>query len=279
MNPRAQRRTTSSSVDGPPPASGTAVREWIGIEDPDDDRTWLFDLNFLVSPWHCLYGSGCLGVLTGPAPERAEGCCSYGAHFADEDDLARVEAAARHLGPSQWQHRAAGLRRGIARQRAGEAMTRIVDGACIFLNRPDFAGGPGCALHRAALEEGVLPRLTKPDVCWQLPLRREDHVEMSGHVTTTIGAWHRRHWGPAGHEFHWWCTEGSDAFSGDRLVYLTLADELTALTSEPVYRMLCDYLGSNRPAPRPKNRPAVPVARPSARSSPPRSSSPGALSR
>ena len=51
--------------------------------------------------------------------------------------------------------------------------TRLVDGACVFLNRPGFPGGTGCALHRMALREGLHPLLTKPDVCWQLPVRRE----------------------------------------------------------------------------------------------------------
>ena len=32
------------------------------------------------------------------------------------------------------------------------ASTRVVDGACIFLNRPGFAGGAGCALHLAAAD-------------------------------------------------------------------------------------------------------------------------------
>ena len=47
--------------------------------------------------WQCIYGRGCQGVLTGPAPELAQGCCSYGAHFTDDDDADRVEAAARTL--------------------------------------------------------------------------------------------------------------------------------------------------------------------------------------
>ena len=36
-------------------------------------------------------------------------------------------------------------------------MTRLVDGACIFLNRPGFATGPGCALHQVALARGRQP--------------------------------------------------------------------------------------------------------------------------
>ncbi len=47
-----------------------------------------------------------------------------------------------------------------------------MDGACVFLNRPGFAGGAGCALHSLALRTGRHPLATKPDVCWQLPVRR-----------------------------------------------------------------------------------------------------------
>ena len=49
--------------------------------------------------------------------------------------------------------------------------TRVVDGACIFLNRPGFAGGAGCALHLAAVDAGESPIDWKPSVCWQLPIR------------------------------------------------------------------------------------------------------------
>ena len=121
---------------------------------------------------------GCQGVLTGPAPEMAQGCCSYGAHFTNDEDLARVKAAAKTLTPDQWQFAAKGRRGGVARRGAGGvAVTKMVEGACIFLNRPGFPGGPGCALHRAALERGPDPMDLKPDVCWQLPLRREDTSE------------------------------------------------------------------------------------------------------
>ena len=49
-------------------------------------------------------------------------------------------------------------------------------GACIFLNRPGFAKARD-ALHAMALQ-GLEPLTVKPDVCWQLPVRREqDWVE------------------------------------------------------------------------------------------------------
>ena len=56
--------------------------------------------------------------------------------------------------------------------------TRKYKGACIFLNRPGFAGGIGCALHTKALKLGIEPLTMKPDVCWQLPIRRtQDWVD------------------------------------------------------------------------------------------------------
>ena len=70
------------------------LHEWLSFEDPEEDRTWVFDVTFLLSSWTCIYGHGCQGVLTGPAEHLAQGCCSYGAHFIDDDDVATVEAAA-----------------------------------------------------------------------------------------------------------------------------------------------------------------------------------------
>jgi hypothetical protein len=218
------------------------LHEWLSYDDPDEERTWLFDLTFLASGWNCIYNAGCQGVLTGPAPERAEGCCSYGAHFVDRRDVARVEAAAKKLSAEQWQFRARGRKSGVTAKRGKATTTRLVDDACIFLNRPGFPGGPGCALHRAALERGVAPMTLKPDVCWQLPLRREDTVDAHGHVTSTVTEWDRRHWGPAGDEFHWWCTEAPEAFGGRRPVYLELADELRALTTLGAYAAVSAYL-------------------------------------
>jgi hypothetical protein len=206
----------------------------------------MFDLTFLTSRWTCIYGCGCQGVLTGPAPERAEGCCSYGAHLTGEADATRVESAARTLTDEQWENRGVAQARGgpLTRNRSGETVTRMVGGACIFLNRPGFPGGPGCALHRAALERGVHPLELKPDVCWQLPLRCEETESDGGPRTTTVRQWDRRHWGPGGAEFHWWCTDTPDAFGGRDPVYVTMAAELQALVGEGPYRMLCDYLGA-----------------------------------
>jgi hypothetical protein len=225
----------------------TDAHEWVSFEDPAEERTWLFDVTFLLSSWTCIYGGGCQGVLTGPAAERAEGCCSYGAHFTDDEDVERVEAAAETLTDEQWQFAARGRRLGVVKQaKSGELSTRLADGACIFLNRPGFPGGPGCALHRAALERGERPLDLKPNVCWQLPLRREDTEDDDGHVTSRVRQWDRKDWGPGGAEFHWWCTEAREAFRGAAPVYRELRDELVEMLGPDVYRMVAGYLDGRR---------------------------------
>ena len=219
------------------------AHEWISFEDPEEERTWLFDVTFMLSGWECIFGRGCQGVLTGPAPELVQGCCSYGAHFTDDEDVARVEAAAETLSDDQWQFAKIGRKRGIVKtQRDGTRISRLVDGACVFLNRPGFPAGPGCALHQVALERGVEPLELKPEVCWQLPLRREDTTTEDGRVTSTISQWDRRHWGDGGHEFHWWCTEAPEAFRAKRPVYQTMAAELTAMAGPEIYSRLVEYL-------------------------------------
>ena len=217
--------------------------EWCTFEDPDEQRTWLFDVTFLLSHWTCIFGSGCQGVLTGPSPELEQGCCSYGAHFTGPADLARVRLSAKSLTAEQWQFRDVGRRRGITQtQSDGTRTTRLVDDACVFLNRPGFPGGSGCALHRAALEEGQEPLERKPDVCWQLPLRREDRVEDDGRVTSTIRQWDRRHWGEGGSEFAWWCTEEPAAFRAASPVYRHMSAELLAMTRPAIHAALTAFL-------------------------------------
>jgi hypothetical protein len=136
----------------------------------------------------------------------------------------------------------------ILKSKSGDLTTRLVKDACIFLNRPDFPGGPGCALHRAALDRGVPHLELKPDVCWQLPLRRDDEVADDGHVTSVIRQWDRRDWGEGGFEFHWWCTESPEAFVGTRPVFRELQDEIVAMVGKKIYRRLVQYLQAREEA-------------------------------
>ena len=215
--------------------------EWLSFEDPDEERTWVFDLTFLLSRWTCIFGAGCKGVLTEDSPELMQGCCSYGAHFTDKSDRERVVAAAKTLTPEQWQFHAQGQRKGtVKQQKDGTWITRQADNACIFLNRPGFPGGAGCALHRAAIDRGVSFIELKPDVCWQLPLRRVDTTDDLGHVWSTLREWKRRDWGDGGFEFSWWCTESPDAFVGEQTVLVSAQAEIIALCGEQTYELLLE---------------------------------------
>jgi hypothetical protein len=218
------------------------THEWVSFDDPDEERTWLFDVTFLVSAWTCIFGQGCQGVLTAPAPELVQGCCSYGAHFTGKKDARTVEKAAEQLTPDLWQFHKQGQKGVVKKLADGDLGTRLVDGACIFLNRPGFPAGAGCALHKAAEARGVSHVELKPEVCWQLPLRREDETSPDGHVTSVIREWDRRHWGGGGEEFAWWCTEAPEAFTGSQRVYQSMEAELRLMMGDEVYEELVRYL-------------------------------------
>jgi hypothetical protein len=230
-----------------PPGSHEDLHELVTFEDPDEYRTWVFDVTFLTSSWTCIYGQGCPGVLTEAAPELEQGCCSYGAHFVDDDDhdetLAHIEA----LTPEQWQFHKQGTRDGATRKdKGGQWVTRLHKGACILLNRPDHPNGAGCALHQAAEEAGERPLDWKPDVCWQLPLRLEESTDDHGHVTSTLREWKRRDWGAGGAEFHWWCTDDPLAFRAARPTYEVLRDEIVELVGETPYRLFVELVERRR---------------------------------
>ena len=224
------------------------VHEWISFDDPDEDRTWLFDATFLRSNHRCIFGEGCQGVLDGPAEELAQGCCSYGAHFVDDDDVQTVVRAFVRLRPDQMQFHREAVESGFlspaepAADGEASTMTRLVDDACIFLNRPGFERGPGCALHVAALDAAERPLDWKPNVCWQVPIRLEHSTDDNGHVTSRLREWKRRDWGDGGSEFHWWCTESPDAFVGTHPVYRSSRDEIVELVGAGIYDRLVTLL-------------------------------------
>lgn len=220
------------------------LHEWISFEDPDEHRTWLFDATFLRSDYMCVFGCGCKGILDEPAPELAQGCCSHGAHFADAGDVANVERHFERVRPEHMQFHAKALKKGYLRdgdpddEGAPTVVTRVVDDACIFLNRPGFDGGIGCALHIAALDAGERPLDWKPEVCWQVPVRLEHSTDESGHVTSRLREWKRRDWGDGGDDFGWWCTESPEAFVGEEPVYRSARDEIVQLVGAHIYEML-----------------------------------------
>ena len=211
------------------------------IEFDDDGTHWRFERSFLTSNWTCLWGRGCLGILDEPAEHLNQGCCSVGAEMGDATEAMTVTAFAAMLEPSRFQHHAeasTGVLRDVV-PATPEAQpgwnTRVVDGACIFLNRPGFAGGEGCALHLAAVDHGESPTEWKPSVCWQLPVRIEWDPNADGTETATLRRWSRQDWGTEGETMSWCCTEGDRAYVGDRPVIESLADELEAMLGPTVF--------------------------------------------
>lgn len=216
-------------------------RDWVEFTDPADGSEVIrADLTWLLSSWTCIYGAGCHGVVEGRAED---GCCTHGAYYSDADDEERVAGFVAQLKKKNWQHADVGRKKGwsVEDELEGEPArkTRVVDGACVFLNRPGFEGGEGCALHGLALRIGLHPLDTKPDVCWQLPLRRVQEIVKRPDDTTvtltTLGEFDRRGWGAGGEDLHWWCTSSPEAHVGSDPVVVSYGPEITALIGAPAY--------------------------------------------
>jgi hypothetical protein len=227
-------------------------RAWVEFTDPGaGDQVFRCDLTWLTSRWTCIFARGCRGNLPG-RPD--DGCCSHGAHFSDRDDERRVRKWAKRLTDDDWQYRAEGLTNGIVeKDEEGAPKTRVVDDACIFLNRPDFHRGPGCALHVLANRLGVHPLESKPDVCWQLPIRRTyrwvTRPDDTKYLEVTIAEYDRRAWGAGGHDFVWWCTGATEAHIAREPVYRSYERELVELMGPKAYDALvrfCEEHEANR---------------------------------
>ena len=204
------------------------------LEIDAGDTIWRFDREFLTSNWTCIWGRGCLGILPEPAEHLGQGCCSIGADLGDHDEAMMVSALAATLAPEQFEQHDAAQRGGIFVDEQ-RTHTRVVDGACIFFNRPGFEGGAGCALHLAALEAGESPTDWKPSVCWQLPVK-VDWVQGKGETeVATVRRWSRTDWGEEGKTMAWCCTEGERAYQGEHRVLESLAEELEAIVGTDVY--------------------------------------------
>lgn len=224
-----------------------AASSVIGVNAPEtwlnfrvDDVDWHIDADFLGSRWSCIWDRGCAGIEPARDPEGGLGCCSVGAELFDEDEAMRVAALAATISPEHFQYKAAMTQSGpFAEERTAldRRNTRVVDGACVFLNRPGFEGGHGCALHAEAVRSGESPLEWKPSVCWQLPL----HIEYSGNVAT-LRRWQRSDWGADGKTMAWCCTEGEEAYVSKQPVIESLREELVALLGEELVELIAEEI-------------------------------------
>ncbi len=226
-------------------------REWFDFIDPaDPEHRISADMTWLLSHWTCVFGTpACQGIIDG---REDDGCCSHGAYLSDDEDRTRLERGVAMLTPDDWQfhHKGSGRdplgKRGYLEDDELDdepaVKTRKHKGACIFLNRPGFAGGAGCALHSMALRKGLEPLTVKPDVCWQLPVRREqtwvDRADGTQILQTTITEFDRRGWGSGGEDLTWYCSGSPDAHVGEKQVWQSYAPELTELIGAQAYEQL-----------------------------------------
>ena len=224
------------------------------VDPADEAQVFRCDLTWLTSSYMCIFGQGCQGIYA-DAPDV--GCCTLGAHFADKDDESRVAVSVAQLTPVDWQfHPGRRVKKSdwVDTDDDGERKTLAVeyDGqqACVFHNRGDFApaggqGGAGCALHGLALRQGRNPLETKPDVCWQLPIRRQFRtVEVqdgTSYTEVSIGEYDRRGWGPGGHDLDWYCSGNTEAHVALEPVFVTHEAELVELMGREGYAELARH--------------------------------------
>jgi hypothetical protein len=227
-------------------------RDWFEFPDPlNAKQVFKCDLTWLTSNWNCIFGSGCKGVDKNLADH---GCCSDGAYYNGKDDEQRVIKAAQRLTKDIWQNYKVARegksksKKMLAVNEVGldkERKTRKVKKTCIFFNEKSFSEEYfGCALHHLANREEVHYLETKPDICWQLPLRRSWETREIGdnkYSVVVIGEYTREAWGAGGADLDWYCTSNTEAHTATNPVYITNKSELIALKAK------CDSLRKSLP--------------------------------
>jgi hypothetical protein len=232
------------------------VRDWVEFENPaNPEEIFKCDLTWLTSYWQCIYGNGCCGI---DADKPDAGCCSDGAYYTGKEDEKRVFEAAKKLTRADWQFYDQARPKKVGGKLQiteigldKDRKTKKIKDSCIFLNRvgyeaPGYTGSFGCALHHLALKEQAHFVDTKPDICWQLPIRRSWETREYGDEEITvvvIGEYTRTAWGEGGADFDWYCTSNSEAHVGRVPVYKSSEVELTKMMGRKGYAelvKLCD---------------------------------------
>ncbi|AZA10128.1 hypothetical protein [Corynebacterium pseudopelargi] len=231
-------------------------REWFEFTHPEDPLHQIsIDLTWVESTYACGFGTSRCRGIDAALPEV--GCCTHGAFLSDEQDRSQLFDAVQRMPKRFWQyHQDVGaeelepwLEWDELDNDEGEPepalKTKIVHGACIFANRHGWPTGAGCALHQWALAEGEDLTVVKPEVCWQLPLRRleayEERADGQEILRTTITEYERRGWGNGGEDFDWYCTTDARCHANAEPIWRSHEAELRALLGDSAYAVLAQH--------------------------------------
>jgi hypothetical protein len=155
----------------------------------------------------------------------------------DEDEALRIAALGLTIDDEIFQYADVAREGGVFNDDT-RTNTRVVEGGCIFLNRPGFSGGAGCSLDIAAAEAGESRLDWKPSVCWELPIHIDWKPIDNKLERATVRAWRREDWGDDGDTMAWCCTDrndGTEAFVGTQPVVDYMAEELQNIVGTEVY--------------------------------------------
>ena len=88
--------------------------------------------------------------------------------------------------------------------------------------------------------------MVKPEVCWQLPLRRleawEERADGEEILRTTITEYERRGWGNGGEDFDWYCTTAPACHKNAQPLWQSCEAELRALMGDECFEVLAGHL-------------------------------------
>ena len=237
-------------------------RDWFDFTHPEDPlHVFSCDLTWLESHWGCGFGTpACRGI---DSTSPSVGCCNHGAFMCDEEDREQLLDAVRRMPARYWQLRPTGVDTHLEHLEPEELepwlewdelddepalRTKVVDGACIFANRD----GSGCALHQWGVDNGEDLTVVKPEVCWQLPLRRlEDYEERTDGeeiLRTTITEYDRRGWGNGGEDFDWYCTTAPACHQSQDPIWVSHEHELRVLMGDGPYEVLAEHCRARKAA-------------------------------
>src|SRR5699024_5529613 len=91
-------------------------------------------------------------------------------------------------------------------------------------------------------QAGQEPLELKPDVCWQLPIRRSyrtvERPDGTSYLEISLTEFDRRAWGAGGKDFDWYCTGNLQAHSASVPIFMGMEAELRELIGDNGYELL-----------------------------------------